>query len=104
MLLIPTLRTDGSLEIEAHSFQEEEVLTVASYLLEYGVAFSVMELRADRLGRIVRRYTIDRADVGRLEGALQAGFTVRRDRTTVEFIGDGQPFRCIELGNYPLTI
>jgi len=98
MLLIPRLKTDGSLTLKTYSYSAKEIGVVAAVLSDAEVRFSSQGLPADKRGRRSRGYVIEKADVSRLEMYLHVRFEGVEASTTVEFEEEvGQTYRCEEL-------
>ena len=98
MLLIPRLKRDGSLTLDAYSFSTAEIDAVAEILSSANVSFSSEELPVDMQGREGRSYLVPQSGVLRLEKYLRLRFTGIEAATTTEFEKEaGQTYRCEEL-------
>ena len=98
MLIIPDLRDDGSLTLDAYSFTEREIQAVERTLLMAQAQFEAEHRAPDNRGRDGRRFTLGPEAVLRLRQQLNLDFA-RRANVTVAECGPagGREYKCEEI-------
>jgi hypothetical protein len=97
MLLVPTIKRDRRLFLDAYSYQEGELNAVGKSLEEYGIRSEVEALEPDSSDRTGRRYIIPREDVPKLEERLSIRFRGEDEQTTTEIYPPGKGYKCEEI-------
>lgn len=101
MVIFPTLGRNGDLTLDAFSFDEAELDSLAVVLERCGGTRDFRPLATDRHGRAGRRYVVRVSIVSILEQHLLVRFTTRFTlggrRTLVRFLPGFQSYRCEEI-------
>ena len=97
MLIVPRLIQKGDLTLDAFSFDNAELDSLAAVLEHCGSTRNFRPLPKDRHGRAGRRYLVRASMVPTIEQHLLVRFTVRGRRTRVQFLSGFKGYRCEEI-------
>ena len=96
MLIKPFLQSDGSLFLDAYSWEQEDFKQVKEIIKEASIKPEAHDMENPGR-RINKRFVIDKKDVSKLELSLQAKFVKDVHINIVEFDNEGNPYECHEL-------
>lgn len=102
MLVIPQLFDGKILHLDAYSFDEKELEAVKDALDDSGVKYEIKDILPDKEKRKGRRFIIRGNAITLLEDYLGLKFVRESviggtDRTTIEVVDGGSPFKCEEI-------
>jgi hypothetical protein len=98
MRIAPQLNPDKSLKLTAWSFSQRELDSLRSVLKESGISATEIFVPPDKRGRTAIAFTIQKADVARLEKELGVTFFESiAGRTMTKLTGQQQGYQCQEI-------